>query len=331
MRDRSINNNIRASQNFTVMQVRALVAAAENLSFTKAANKLQVTQPTLSRCIKELEEAVGTSLFLRSRQGVVLSRAGKAFLPPAQRLVEAYESTLAFMSERRASRHRTLRLAADASIAPVIMSTLLGQMRQEFDQTGLQIAAMGSEEAVEQVLCRNAEMGLCGEMAGHPDLRYTPVLQAQVGLLIPSGCAVPATIRSLDDFNGLPVVRLADCTPTTRVLKRHAVNFPAYFDSPIVFTCLSAAFDLMREQKAIGVATGIGASLPQAQGFRFLPLPDLLPAIHVYLISLRQLTHDDFLEMLRDIVIKSVHDSPWHPSVRRLNRVAAATATPQMA
>lgn len=321
MQDSTTGNGIRASQNFTVMQVRALVAAAESQSFSKAACRLQVTQPSLSRSIKELEEAVGASLFLRSRQGVVLSPAGQAFLPPARRLVQAYESTLAFMSERRASRHSTLRLAADASIAPVIMSNLVGYMQREFSQTGLQIAAMGSKEAMEQVLCRKAEMGLCGDMLGHPDLRYTPVLQAQIGLIIPPDCRIPTEIHSLEDLNNVPVVRLAECTPTTQALRRNAVHFPAYFGSPIVFTCLSAAFDLMREQKAVGVATGIGASLPQAKGMQFMPLPRLLPSIRVHLVSLRQLTHDDFLEVLRDAVIHSVHSSSWHTSVRRLNRM----------
>lgn len=327
------NDAIRASRNFTVMQVRALVAAADSQSFTKAAAQLQVTQPTLSRCVKELEDAIGVSLFVRSRNGVMLSRAGEAFLPPARRLLEAYESTLAFMTERRASRHQTLRLAADASLAPVIMSTLLGYMQQEFNNTELQIAAMGSEEALNQVLSRGAEMALCGEMTGHPDLRYTPVLRAQVGLIIPAGCEVPTVVRSLHDLNGIPTVRLADCTPVTRVLRCHGVDFPAYFGSPIVFTCLSAAFDLMREQKAVAVATGIGASLRQAQGMKFLPLPQLLPSVTVYLTSLRQLVHDDFMELLRELVIRSVHDSPWHPSVLPLNRLArdtvdAKTASP---
>ncbi len=315
-------SGVRSSQNFTLVQVKALIAAAESCSFSKAAAQLSLSQPALSRCIKKMEDALGVNLFLRSPRGVVLSQAGQAVLPQAKRLVEAYEGTLAFVSERQSGRRGRLRLAADASIGPVIMPQLTGNLQREMKGVELELLAMGSEEAVGQVLSRKAEMGLCGEMQGYSDLRYTPLLQAQLGLIVPPGCVIPQVANSLSDFNDVPLVRLVDYTPVTRTLTRHGVQFPAYFDSPIVFACLSAAFDLMREKKVAAVATGIGASLSQAQGMTFLPLPGLLPYLTVHLISLRQMVHDDYSEKLRELVSESVHQSPWHASVRRLNQGA---------
>src|SRR5688500_63939 len=63
--------------------LRYFVALAEELSFTRAAAKMHVTQSTLSHQIRHLEEEVGQSLFERSPQGVVITDAGEAFLANA--------------------------------------------------------------------------------------------------------------------------------------------------------------------------------------------------------------------------------------------------------
>ncbi|MBX3586839.1 MAG: LysR family transcriptional regulator [Ramlibacter sp.] len=314
-------SEVKASQKFSVAQLKAFVAAAESGSISKAAERLGLSQPTLSRSIRDMEIALGYGLFQRSRSGVGLSRAGQAILPKARNLVATYASTLAFVAERRASRRLSLRLAADASIAPVIHDKLSATLAKHSPAIKLQLAAMGSEEAVNQVLDYSADLALCGDMEGNPSLRYTPVLAAQLGLIVPQGCAVPENLQSLDEVADASFIRLADCTPVTRTLRRSKVPFAAYFDSPIVYTCLSAAFDSMREKNIIAVATGIGASLPQARGMRFVPLPGLLPSLNVYLVSSRSVEPDGHSERLRDLVRHGVHESPWHPSVRRLNRL----------
>ncbi len=323
------NHAAKASQHFTVMQVRALFAAAESRSFTKAAALLNVSQPALSRCIKEMEDALGIGLFQRSRHGVVLSPAGQAILPEARRLLDAYEGAHAFMVERRASRQHLLRVASDASITPVVCAPLQDTLKHKVRGLQLQLRAMGSEEAVNQVLERTADMALCGAMEGYEELRYIPLLQAQMGLMVPPGCVLPAAIKTLADLADTPLVGLAECTPIYRMLRREGVDFASYFEAPTVFTCLSAAFDLMREQKIATVVSGIGASLPPVRDMAFLPLPGLLPAITVYLVSLRKPAHDVVFERQLEWVRTSMHQSPWHPSVVRLNRMPQDGSEPK--
>lgn len=62
--------------------VRAFEAAARHLSFTRAAEELNVTQAAISHQIKALEEALGVMLFRRLNRGLLLTEAGQAFLPP---------------------------------------------------------------------------------------------------------------------------------------------------------------------------------------------------------------------------------------------------------
>jgi DNA-binding transcriptional LysR family regulator len=67
--------------------VRYFIAVAEYLNFSKAAQQLHIAQPPLSRQIRQLEEDLGVTLFLRNKRRVALTRAGQVFLDEARRLV----------------------------------------------------------------------------------------------------------------------------------------------------------------------------------------------------------------------------------------------------
>jgi DNA-binding transcriptional LysR family regulator len=82
--------------------VRDFVAVAEELSFTRAADKLHVAQPSLTRKIRNLEDEIGVSLFDRGKGRLALTEAGRAFLTEARRLLAL--STESIETARRVGR-----------------------------------------------------------------------------------------------------------------------------------------------------------------------------------------------------------------------------------
>ncbi|OJV57286.1 MAG: LysR family transcriptional regulator [Burkholderiales bacterium 68-10] len=111
--------------------LRCFVVLAEELHFTRAAERLHIEQPPLSRAIKELEDELGVILFDRDRRGTQLTAAGTAFLQDARRLFsvleQARENTKAIASGLRGS----LRIVvSDGAINPRL-SAFLARCREE--------------------------------------------------------------------------------------------------------------------------------------------------------------------------------------------------------
>src|ERR1700687_4009439 len=79
---------LRAKPCMKLRHLEYFVAAAEELNFTHAADRLHVSQPPFSKQIHDLEGELRMELFERRRKGVVLTPAGKAFLVDARRIIE---------------------------------------------------------------------------------------------------------------------------------------------------------------------------------------------------------------------------------------------------
>ncbi|NJM38259.1 MAG: LysR family transcriptional regulator [Akkermansiaceae bacterium] len=106
-------------------QLRYFVAAAEELSVSKAAERTHVTQPALSRQIKLLEEEIGVRLFERIKQRIHLTEASKFFLEKARQILCDSEMTVQRTREEYGGARKTIRLGflspfLDDLVAPVV-------------------------------------------------------------------------------------------------------------------------------------------------------------------------------------------------------------------
>ncbi|WP_371778320.1 LysR family transcriptional regulator [Streptosporangium subroseum] len=125
-----------------VRDLRYFVAVAEELSFTRAASdRLFVSQPTLSKQIRQLELSFRTALFERDRRTVTLTAAGRALLPHARQMIEQWEVAQRAVADAAATQETTLTVGFQTSIGrgliPAVTATmekLLPGWRLQFRQ-----------------------------------------------------------------------------------------------------------------------------------------------------------------------------------------------------
>ena len=156
-------------------ELRPFLVLAEELHFRKAAERLFVSQPALSKQIQRLEAKLGGPLFARTRRKVTLSEAGRLLVPIAQKL--ARESQMAFDSTRAAVEGRagTLRIGFGiATVSAVLPRTIL-RFRRGHPLVELQMRDMSTPSQVAALLDARIDIGIVRLPVAHTELDTRPL------------------------------------------------------------------------------------------------------------------------------------------------------------
>lgn len=150
---------------FEISQLRCFVAVAEELHFSRAAERLNMTQPPLSRQIRLLEHSVGVPLLERSSRAVALTAAGKAFLPEASRILRLAQE--AAVKARRSARGEqgTLSIGFSAASGYSLLPAVVRGLRQCCPEVALTLKELVSTAQVEALNAGEIDLAL---MRPHP-------------------------------------------------------------------------------------------------------------------------------------------------------------------
>lgn len=126
------NSNPLGGAPLNLEQVRTFLVAAETLNFTRAARRLHLSQPAISQQIRELEGALGVSLFERRGRGLALTPAGADLAPRAQHLLAEARRTSDALDVYRGVPQGSLLLGAEPTPGVYLLPRLLGELSQRY-------------------------------------------------------------------------------------------------------------------------------------------------------------------------------------------------------
>ncbi|WP_344650564.1 LysR substrate-binding domain-containing protein [Cryptosporangium japonicum] len=145
---------------YTLEQLRGFVAVAEELHFGRAAARLRMTQPPLSRQIQKLEVAVGARLLDRDNRRVLLTPAGEVFLAEARRILALVESAPDLAQRVSSGSRGVVRLGFTAASTFGILGRLLDDLERRLPEVRVDLFEMVTREQLAALAAGDIDLGL---------------------------------------------------------------------------------------------------------------------------------------------------------------------------
>jgi len=157
--------------------VKAFCTIVSEGSFSRAAERLHLTQPTISAQIQSLEKALHTRLFERSAQGISLTQSGKVFHPYALQILELSERTGQAMDELQGLSRGRLELGASTVPGHYILPRVLARFKHRNPGVEISLAVGNSQEIRHGVREGALDLGIVGERVRDERLSYEPLFR----------------------------------------------------------------------------------------------------------------------------------------------------------
>jgi len=257
-------------------ELKSFSVLARELHFRRAAERLSISQPALSKQIRRLEEKVGGRLFARNRRKVALTETGRVLLPLADRLLEESESALTTAREASDGRAGTLRIGYGlAAVSDILPRTIL-RFSQKYPRIKLQMCDMSTPSQLTALLQESLDLGILRLPIASAELDSLPLIRERLLL------AVPESVRydhrdKLSNLRDSPFVLISRSASAT--FHDHAVSVCrcAGF-APNVVQEASETFTILNFVRA-----GLGVSLVQSAAARMK-----VPGVRFHELEMRE-------------------------------------------
>jgi DNA-binding transcriptional LysR family regulator len=192
----------------TLDQVKCFIAVAEELHFGRAAERLSMTQPPLSRQIQKLERAVGAHLVERDNRKVELTGAGVAFLDEAYRLLNLVDSAGDLARRVEAGTSGVVRLGFTAVSAISVLGPLLRRLADDLPDVEVRLSERVTGAQVDGIRRGELDIGLARPPFDTTFLDSGVLLREPLVAVVPADHPLASMNRRLSpsDFEGAPVI-----------------------------------------------------------------------------------------------------------------------------
>jgi len=247
----------------SLRRLEYFVAVAEELGYGRAAERVHVAQPVLSRQIALLEKELGVALFTRSTRGTALTDAGRALLPDAQALLQSASAL------QRHARHaaRGVERLAIGFMPGLIVTPILQGLRPDFPDLEVDMVRTGWDDQVETILDGRVDVGLVRLPVSAAGMTVEPLFRERRLAMLPAAHPLAGRAElTIDALAELELLQAAEAVPEWRDARRRA-GLPAG---------RAGGHPREVEVKLERVASGQGVAVLPASTARFYTRPDVV-------------------------------------------------------
>ena len=251
----------------TLRQLEYVVAVADTGQFVEAANRCAVSQPSLSRQVREVEELLGVEIFERTRPRVLVTAVGEDVVRRARRLLaDARELVEAASGSARTPRG-TVRLGVIPTIAPYGLSGLLAKLRQVLPEVSFAIAELQTDVLLERLRSGAVDLALLARSFDDQGLSGMDLVMEPFVLVAPTEHRLGKHARvSTRDIVGAHLILMED----GHCLRDQAIDVCAAAGEPPSTSVTAASVSTLTRM----VESGLGATLLPASALAAEVRPD---------------------------------------------------------
>lgn len=259
--------------------LRYFVAVAEEMSFTRAAQRLHISQPPLSQQIRDLEDELGFSLFERRSRSIMLTHAGKEFLHEARQVLEGADK----LRQRAALRARgvlgLLTVGMISSMARPTLAAMLRTFQNDNPRINISLIVQSSRWQTEALIHGQIDVGF---------LRVTDDLSEVIEIQMVTREPMQLAVPSDHHFASRARVEWEELRTEPLILIEASVAGPRYYDA-FFHKCWTAGFEPLIQQYAMNIATQVWLV---SAGLGVAPITIIPDSHHLLGVSLVSLPED---------------------------------------
>lgn len=196
-------------------QLRYVLEVAEERSFSKAAQKLFIAQPSLSQSIHNLEQQLGLLLFDRTTTPISLTYAGEVYVEKAKQILELEKALLEQMSELVSVEKGRLILGVSPYHNKYILPRILPTFQSQYPGIDIESVEKSTVERKDALLNGTIDIALTSFTEKEPNFEYQALLQEKIFLALPPNYPLPKQLRkapfpliTLEQFRNEPFIML---------------------------------------------------------------------------------------------------------------------------
>jgi LysR family carnitine catabolism transcriptional activator len=249
-----------------IKHLKAFIAVASELHFTRAAEKVFLTQPALSSLIQQLEQDVGIQLVRRHTRQVELSDAGKDFKVTAEKLVADFEQAIYDVKSYQSIRRGKVTVAALPSVCIFLLPPVLKKFSQDYPDINLQVTDCAGQEILAALNDKHIDFGISYSQADK-NLEATTLLKDALVIVCDQNhiFAQRKEVRWSELANE-PLVVMEKGTTIRTLIDSNAVSQDMKLDFILEPKLMPTAIAYVEAGLGVTIlpSTGVGKNLPES-------------------------------------------------------------------
>jgi DNA-binding transcriptional LysR family regulator len=288
---------------FTFDQLAGFIAVAEELHFGRAAERLNMTQPPLSRQIQKLEKAVGAELLERDNRKVQLTAAGRAFLDEARRLMALADRAPITARRIASGRSGLLRIGFTAASGFSILGPLLEEIAATLPDVDIDLQELVTGEQIAGLQSGELDLGLARPPFDNEVFDSHLLYREAMVLAVPSGHALADLSRDITEQDLRDEPLIMHSSTQARYFYDLVVRMIAIQHANVVHTVsqILTMVSLVAAKRGVAFVPH-SATLLGVHGVEFLPLKSSVnDPVELHAIWNRTITNPALARALRSL------------------------------